>query len=215
MSQTPSSFSGPRRDGPGGYRGGPRRDGPGDRDRDRDRGGSGGSRFGRRPRRKMCTFCADKIKLIDYKDTPRLRRFLSDRARIEPRRKTGTCAKHQRMLTTALKRARHMALLPYTAEHVRDMMSPAQRAAVGGPPPERPALRFEPRGEGPRPEGPPRFEGGPRPDAAPRPVEARPVEARPVEARPVEARSVEAPRPEPARPEAPREPRREVPAPER
>src|SRR5438093_8221000 len=171
MSQTPSSYSGPRRDGPGGYRGGPRRDGPGDRDRDRDRGGSGGSRFGRRPRRKMCTFCADKIKLIDYKDTPRLRRFLSDRARIEPRRKTGTCAKHQRMLTTALKRARHMALLPYTAEHVRDMMSPAQRAAVGGPAPERPPppyeARFEPRGDGPRGEGP-RGEGprgeGPRPE---------------------------------------------------
>ncbi len=92
----------------------------------------------------MCTFCADKIKIIDYKDTPRLRRYLSDRAKIEPRRKTGTCAKHQRMLTTALKRARHLALLPYTTEHVRDVMSPQQRAAVGGPPPERPALRSAP-----------------------------------------------------------------------
>jgi len=119
----------------------------------------------------MCTFCADKIKLVDYKDTARLRRYLSDRAKIEPRRKTGTCAKHQRMLTTALKRARHMALLPYTAEQVREMMSPQQRAAVGGPPPERPPRpyepRFEPRGDGPRGEGP-RGEGprgeGPRPE---------------------------------------------------
>ena len=106
----------------------------------------------------MCNFCADKIKLVDYKDIPRLRRYLSDRARIEPRRKTGTCAKHQRMLTTALKRARHMALLPYTAEHVRDMMSPQQRAMVGGPPPERPAPRpfavEAPRAEAPRPESP-------------------------------------------------------------
>ena len=133
----------------------------------------------------MCTFCADKIKLIDYKDTARLRRYLSDRAKIEPRRKTGTCAKHQRMLTTALKRARHMALLPYTAEQVREMMSPQQRAAVGGPPPERPP-RFEPRFEGPRGEIPrgdgprgdaPRGDGAPRPEAPraePHRVEARP-----------------------------------------
>jgi small subunit ribosomal protein S18 len=117
----------------------------------------------------MCNFCADKIKLVDYKDIPRLRRYLSDRARIEPRRKTGTCAKHQRMLTTALKRARHMALLPYTADHVRDMMSPQQRAAVGGPPPERPAPRpmppEAPRAEAPRPEAP-------RPEA-PRPEPQR------------------------------------------
>ena len=119
----------------------------------------------------MCAFCADKIKLIDYKDTARLRRYLSDRAKIEPRRKTGTCAKHQRMLTTALKRARHMALLPYTAEQVREMMSPQQRAAVGGPPPERPPRTFEPRFEGPRGDGQGRGEI-PRPEphrAEPRP----------------------------------------------
>lgn len=112
----------------------------------------------------MCTFCADKIKLVDYKDTARLRRYLSDRAKIEPRRKTGTCAKHQRMLTTALKRARHMALLPYTAEHVRDVMSPQQRAAVGGPPPERPA----PRPYSPPPPPPPPAEAAqPRPEPVP------------------------------------------------
>ena len=73
------------------------------------------------PRRKVCTFCADKIPVVDYKDVGRLRRYLSERGKIEPRRKTGTCAKHQRWLTTALKQARQLALLPYTAEHVRFM----------------------------------------------------------------------------------------------
>jgi small subunit ribosomal protein S18 len=63
----------------------------------------------------------DKIVEVDYKDVARLRRYLSDRAKIEPRRKTGTCAKHQRSLTIALKRARQIALLPYTAEHMRFM----------------------------------------------------------------------------------------------
>jgi small subunit ribosomal protein S18 len=60
----------------------------------------------------------DKVQSIDYKEAPRLRRYISDRGKIEPRRKTGTCARHQRMLTMALKRARHMALLPFTAEHI-------------------------------------------------------------------------------------------------
>ncbi len=71
------------------------------------------------PRRKVCNFCADKISYIDYKDLARLRRLLSDRGKIDPRRKTGTCALHQRALALAVKRARHMALLPYTATHVR------------------------------------------------------------------------------------------------
>jgi small subunit ribosomal protein S18 len=71
------------------------------------------------PRRKVCLFCVDKIDEVDYKDVNRLRRFLSDRGKIEPRRKTGTCATHQRSLNTALKRARHLALLPFTAEHIR------------------------------------------------------------------------------------------------
>jgi len=61
----------------------------------------------------------DKIQHIDFKDVARLRRYLSDRAKIEPRRKTGTCAHHQRGLSEALKRARFMALLPYTADHIR------------------------------------------------------------------------------------------------
>jgi small subunit ribosomal protein S18 len=62
----------------------------------------------------------DHIKVLDYKDVSRLRRYLSDRAKIEPRRKTGTCAHHQRALSVALKRARFMALLPYTASHIRE-----------------------------------------------------------------------------------------------
>ena len=90
-------------------------------------GGSGGGRGGRRgeyarkypPRRKVCTFCVDKVTYIDYKDIARLRRHLSERGKIEPRRKSGTCSKHQRRLTVALKRARHLALLPYTLEHIR------------------------------------------------------------------------------------------------
>src|SRR4030042_2023809 len=85
-------------------------------------------RKGRFPfRRKACSFCVEGVKAIDYKEVGRLRRFLSDRARIEPRRKLGTCAKHQRMLAIALKRARHLALLPYTAEQGRAAGAPAGR----------------------------------------------------------------------------------------
>lgn len=61
----------------------------------------------------MCSFCVEHTKHIDYKDVDRLRRFVSDRAKIEPTRKTGVCAKHQRMLRSAIKRARHLALLPF------------------------------------------------------------------------------------------------------
>lgn len=71
------------------------------------------------PRRKVCAFCVDHVDEIDYKDPAKLRRYLSDRGKIDPRRKTGTCAKHQRRLSIALKRARHLALLPYTGEHAR------------------------------------------------------------------------------------------------
>ena len=86
-----------------------------------DRRGPGGRERGGYGRRRVCGFCMDNVQHIDYKDVPRLRRFLSERGKIEPRRKTGTCAKHQRWLTTALKRARQLALLPYTAEHIRFM----------------------------------------------------------------------------------------------
>ena len=67
-------------------------------------------------RKKVCTFCVDKATSIDYKDTTKLRRFLSERGKILPRRTTGTCAAHQRQLTVAIKRARQIALLPYVAD---------------------------------------------------------------------------------------------------
>jgi small subunit ribosomal protein S18 len=70
----------------------------------------------RKPRKKVCGFCVDKIDYIDYKNVARLRRFISDRGKISPRRQTGTCASHQRDLTHAIKRARVIALLPYVAE---------------------------------------------------------------------------------------------------
>lgn len=73
-------------------------------------------RRNRKSRKKVCAFCMDKIEHIDYKDVPRLRRYLSDRAKIIPRRVTGTCARHQRQLTDAVKRARHLAFLPYVGD---------------------------------------------------------------------------------------------------
>lgn len=66
-------------------------------------------------RKKVCVFCTEANAVIDYKDVPRLRKFISERAKILPRRVTGTCAKHQRELTTAIKRARQMALLPFVS----------------------------------------------------------------------------------------------------
>ena len=70
------------------------------------------------PTRKVCTFCSDKINYIDYKDPIKLRQYISERGRIDPRRKTGTCAKHQRAIAVAIKRARHLALIPYISAHV-------------------------------------------------------------------------------------------------
>lgn len=71
---------------------------------------------GRRPKRKVCSFCVDKIEHIDYKDANRLKRFVSERGKILPRRITGNCAHHQRQLTLAIKRARAIALLPFTQD---------------------------------------------------------------------------------------------------
>jgi small subunit ribosomal protein S18 len=155
-----------------------------------DRGGSGGPGGARRPRRKVCSFCVDKVQKIDYKDVGRIRRYISERGKIDPRRKSGSCAKHQRMLTTALKRARFMALLPYTAEHVRGLMSPQARAMAGGPPPPkpergpwRPAGDFRPAGEfrptgdfrpaAPRPFSPAPGAPAPAPQSAPQPAAAQ------------------------------------------
>lgn len=70
----------------------------------------------RKPRKKSCQFCVDKVTDIDYKDVAKLRRFLSERAKIVPRRMSGNCAKHQRQMTIAIKRARVIALLPFTTE---------------------------------------------------------------------------------------------------
>ena len=70
----------------------------------------------RRKKRRQCNFCADKIEYIEYKDIAKLRRYITERGKILPRRITGNCANHQRQLTTAIKRARIVALLPYTSE---------------------------------------------------------------------------------------------------
>jgi small subunit ribosomal protein S18 len=80
-----------------------------------DKEGRGGARP-RRTRRKVCNFCADKIEHIDYKDIGKLRKFVSERGKILPKRMSGNCARHQRELTIAVKRARHIAMLPYSGE---------------------------------------------------------------------------------------------------
>ena len=101
---TQSRPAGPRSSGPGGRPG----------------GGGGGFRRGRPryyARRKVCAFCVNHVKYIDYKDIEKFRRFITDRYKIESRRKTGACAKHQRGLSSAIKRARHLALLPFSPEH--------------------------------------------------------------------------------------------------
>ena len=102
--------------------GGPR--GP----RSNDRGGRDGGRDGQQrrfgpPMRRVCIYCKDKNKFIDYKNAEQLRRYLTDRGKIRPRRKIGTCARHQRELSLAIKRARQLALLPLSPEHVRGMNS--------------------------------------------------------------------------------------------
>src|SRR5216683_4509250 len=179
-------------------RSGARRDsrsGGGSRDRDRDRGGDdrGGDRprYGgpRRPRRKVCAFCVDKVVKIDFKEVGRIRRYISDRGKIDPRRKSGTCAKHQRMLTAALKRARLMAMLPYTADHVRGLISPQARAMAGGPPPPKPDRPpYRPAGDfRPAPRyGPPAGPGASAPSATATgaPAPAAPAPAVPAPRRP-------------------------------
>src|ERR1700694_6349553 len=108
------------------------------------------------PRRKVCQFCVDKIDNVDYKDVIRLRRYISERGKIEPRRKTGTCAKHQRKVSRAIKQARQVALLPIAARHIQEL---------GG--------WFQP---GPfLPMAPPQF-----PHPAPAPMPAPPVAAAPI-----------------------------------
>lgn len=112
------------------------------------------------PRRKVCAFCVDHTKFIDYKSVERFGRYISDRGRIEPRRKTGTCAFHQRMLANAIKRARHVALLPFTQDHIRLTGVMASR-----PPMRAPYHRPGPPGEAPPPPPPPPVAAAP--DTAP------------------------------------------------
>ncbi|AET70976.1 ribosomal protein S18 [Desulfosporosinus orientis DSM 765] len=71
---------------------------------------------GRRPRKRVCSFCVDKVESMDYKDTHKIRKYITDRGKILPRRISGNCAMHQRQVTLAIKRARSIALLPYTVE---------------------------------------------------------------------------------------------------
>ncbi|MHB8157149.1 MAG: 30S ribosomal protein S18 [Desulfocucumaceae bacterium] len=71
---------------------------------------------GRRGKKRVCSFCVDKAVSIDYKDIPKLKKYVTERAKILPRRISGNCARHQRMLTLSIKRARNIALLPFTSE---------------------------------------------------------------------------------------------------
>ena len=71
---------------------------------------------GRRPRKRVCSFCVDKVESMDYKETHKLRKYITERGKILPRRISGNCAMHQRQVTLAIKRARSIALLPYTVE---------------------------------------------------------------------------------------------------
>ncbi|MBQ3858593.1 MAG: 30S ribosomal protein S18 [Eubacterium sp.] len=82
----------------------------------KDRSDSPMRRRGGRRRKKVCAFCASEAKAIDYKDVETLKNYISERGKILPRRVTGNCARHQRAITTAVKRARNIALLPYTVE---------------------------------------------------------------------------------------------------
>lgn len=77
---------------------------------------SQGNRMNKRPRKKVCQFCVDRVEKIDYKDIGRLRKCMTERSKILPRRVTGTCAYHQRELTIAIKRARYLALIPYVSD---------------------------------------------------------------------------------------------------
>jgi small subunit ribosomal protein S18 len=121
---TPSTYT-PRPAGQGGYRpggqggyrpGGPHRSGPGGSSDPRNRG-AGGGRGGRRmgpPRRKVCQFCAEKVFEVDYKAIHILRNFMTARGKLLAGRTTGNCARHQRQMTSAIKRAQNLALLPFT-----------------------------------------------------------------------------------------------------
>ena len=94
-----------------------------DNSRPRRRTGGGNRRF--TPRPKVCQFCNDEAVKIDYKDIDLLRRYINDDGKIRPRRQTGTCAKHQRAIAREVKRARHIALLPFTEGSLEDQLEKA------------------------------------------------------------------------------------------
>ena len=98
------------------------------------------------PKRRFCSFCANQVGEIDYKDITLLRGYISDRGKIEPRRRTGTCARHQRALAMAIKRARHLALLPYAPEHIHRM---GDLASLAKPPAKEAVTEKEDTGEAP------------------------------------------------------------------
>lgn len=158
-------------------------------------GGRGRGRGRYTPRRKVCQFCVDKVDTIDYKDVTRLRRFVSERGKIEPRRKTGTCAKHQRKLSTAIKRARQIALLPYAPKHIQEMGGFFQ------PPPflpqthpaAAPAPAPGPAAAGAAPVAP--SAAAPAPSGAPAPATPAPAPAAPAAPAPAGAPAPSAPAP--------------------
>ncbi len=115
------------------------------------------------PRRKVCFFCANKNEVIDYKNPDKLRSYMSERAKIEPRRRSGTCARHQRALSTAIKRARHLALLPFVPEHVYPSPQPMLPLPSMVPPP---AATVQPAAAATAPATPPA--AAPAPAPAPR-----------------------------------------------
>lgn len=165
----------------------------------------GGRRFF--PRRKVCQFCVDKV-TIDYKDVQRIRRFVSEWGKIESRRKTGTCSPHQRQLSTAIKRARYLAWLPYTGGHSQMELGRPDRGGPRGPrPPFRdgPPRDYAPPSSGaPASDAPAADAGAPAETDAPAPEAAAP-EAPVAEAPVAEAPAAEAPAAEAPAAEAPAE----------
>lgn len=147
------------------------------------------------PKRRVCAFCADKSKVIDFRDATKLRRYISERAKIEGRRKTATCSKHQRQMAEAIKRARHLAMLPFTLAHIRQSGIGGYRSMggrYGSPQGERPPFMQQPaQPMGQAPAGQPAAAAAPAAQAA---VAAAPVAAAPVAAaEPVAAPTVQEP----------------------
>ena len=137
MGQRPMGQGGPPRSGPGGPPrsgpGGPPRSGPGGGPRGGPRRGGRGRYY---TRRKVCGFCANHVAHVDYKDVDMLIRYVSDQTRIESRRKSGVCSKHQRELARAIKRARHLAMLPSSRTHLEGPHGrhvPQQKAPLAHP----------------------------------------------------------------------------------